>query len=252
MYLLKKLILIFIISLFFINPADSQDNNSKWQRYSGKWNISDSKAREINGWAVSWNYYEILDHNSIISVKPLTDFTSLSVGTEMNERMKSPSEFMISFAVTSESKSWYYHMYAFKLYGGFWGMNRVSFIHSDRFDKTKPFNAKNNTFVKELASAKCSIKYDKMYNYRIAFEGTDVALYINDEKILSAPFPEKSHDGRIAISSRNVKIAVDKVEVKQGNKVIFEDDFNEDSIYVKVMKVRREPSGNNGEMEKPE
>jgi len=249
---LKILTFIIILSLFFINPAVSQTNKSKWQRYSGKWNISDSKAHETNGWAVSWNYYEILDHNSVISLKPFNDFTSLGVNAEMNERMKTPSEFMISFGVTSESKSWFYHMYAFKFSGGFWGMNKVAFIHSDRLDKTKPFNAKNNTFVKELASAKCKVKYDKMYNYRIAFEGTNVALYINDEKILSAPFPEKSRDGRIAISSRNVKIAVDKVEVKQGDKTVFEDDFNEDSIYVKVMKVRREPAGSNGESKKPE
>ncbi|HPF07989.1 MAG TPA: hypothetical protein PK293_18235, partial [Spirochaetota bacterium] len=156
------------------------------------------------------------------------------------------------FAVTSESKSWFYHMYAFKLTGGFWGMNKVSFIHSDRLDKTKPFATKNNTFVKELASADCKVKYDKMYNYRIAFEGTDVVLYINGEKILAAPFPEKSHEGRIAISARNVKIAVDKVEVKQGDKIIFEDDFNEDSIYVRTLKVRRETAPKENETEKPD
>lgn len=249
---MKKLNFILIISLFFIIPAVSQDNNSKWQRYSGKWNISDSKAQEMNGWAISWNYYELLEYNTILSINPINDFNSIIVKAEINDRLKTPSEMMISFAVKSESKSWYYHMYGFKFSGGFWGMNKVSFIYSDRLDKTKPYNTKNNSFVKELASADCKVKYDKMYNYRIAFEGGNIVLYINEEKILTAPFPEKSHDGRIAISSRNVKIAVDKVEVKQGDKTVFEDDFNEDSIYVKVMKVRREPTGNNGAEEKPE
>jgi hypothetical protein len=91
-----------------------------------------------------------------------------------------------------------------------------------------------------------------VYNYHIAFEGTNIVLYINGEKILAAPFPEKSHDGRIAISARNIKIAVDKVEVRQKDKVIFEDDFNEDSIYVRTLKVTREPAPKENEAKKPE
>ena len=249
---MKKILISFILCFVLINPAINQEKHHKWQRYSGKWDISDSRATENNGWAVSWNYYEILNFNSISSLNPLSGFNSIIITSSIPERIESPSEFMISFAVTSESKSWFYHMYAFKLTGGFWGMNKVSFIHSDRLDKTKPFATKNNTFVKELASADCKVKYDKMYNYRIAFEGTDVVLYINGEKILSAPFPEKSHEGRIAISARNVKIAVDKVEVKQGDKIIFEDDFNEDSIYVRTLKVRRETAPKENETEKPD
>jgi hypothetical protein len=71
---------------------------------------------------------------------------------------------MISFAVTSESQQWFYHMYAFKITGGFWGMDKVSFIHSDRLDKTKPFATKNNTLSKNwllltasLSMTKCTI-----------------------------------------------------------------------------------------------
>lgn len=220
---------------------------------SGKWEIRDSLAIEDYGNSAFWGFYEILNLNSIQSLLSIkNDYSSILFNLKVYDRLRTPSDLMLSFAVTSESKSWFYHMYAFKLTGGFWGMNKVSFIHSDRLDKTKPFATKNNTFVKELASAKCSVKYDKMYNYRIAFEGTDVVLYINGEKILAAPFPEKSHEGRIAISARNVKIAVDKVEVKQGDKTIFEDDFNEDSIYVRTLKVTREPAPKEDDAKKPE
>ena len=125
-------------------------------------------------------------------------------------------------------------------------------MDSDGLEKTKAVARRSNTFVKERASADCKVKYDKMYNYRIAFEGRDVVLYINGERILAAPFPEKSHEGRIAISARNVKIAVDKVEVKQGDKTIFEDDFNEDSIYVRTLKVTREPAPKEDDAKKPE
>ena len=249
---MKKNFFTIIIILFIPFNVNSQETKQKWQRLSGKWEIINSIASETRGFYINWKYYNILDYNTIITEKNFPHSSLLSTNIKIFDRLESPSEFMISFAVTSESKSWFYHMYAFKLTGGFWGMNKVSFIHSDRLDKTKPFATKNNTFVKELASADCKVKYDKMYNYNIAFEGTDVVLYINGEKVLSAPFPEKSHEGRIAISARNVKIAVDKVEVKQGDKIIFEDDFNEDSIYVRTLKVRRETAPKENETEKPD
>lgn len=246
--------ILFLTLLVLCLSSVAQENKHKWLRLSGKWHISNSTATETRGWSATWDVYELLNFNSIINLNSIKEPANIEVDSLIFDRKESPSEFMISFAVTAESQSWFYHMYAFKLTGGFWGMNRASFIYSDRLDKSKPFAAKNNTFVRELASADCKVKYNKMYNYRIAFEGPDVVLYINGERILAAPFPEKSHDGRIAISARNVKIAVDKVEVKQRDRVIFEDDFNEDSIYVRVLKVTREPAPNEEEQnaKKPE
>lgn len=245
-------LLILLFCLIFDDNIFSQDKSYKWDRLSGKWSITNSRASETQGNSLTWKYYETLEYNSILSKNIFSSLDSIELVSQFFDRIDSPSEIMFSFAITSEDRQWYYHMYAFKLTGGFWGMNKASFIYSDRLDKTKPMNTKNNTFVRELASADCKVKYDKMYNYRIAFEGSDVVLYINNERVLAAPFPEKSHDGRIAISARNVKIAVDKVEVRQGEKVIFEDDFNEDSIYVRVLKVTKEPAPKEGNDKKPE
>lgn len=234
-------------------PLLSQESYHNWQRLGGKWKILNSKAVEERAWCINWGYYELINFNSIISLKPYDNFSSIEVDAELFDRDKSPAEFILSFNITSESLDWFYHMYAFKITGGFWGMNKVSFIYSDRADKTKPINTKNNTFIKELATTDFKIKYDKSYNYRVAFEGENVSLYINDEKILSAPFPEKNHHGRIAISSKNTKISIDKVTVKKNAQIIFEDDFNKDTIYVKVLKVIRVPSdyGNNIKDKKP-
>jgi len=237
---LRSIIIILIISV----PLLSKEVHYKWQRIAGIWDVKNSLAFETQGKAVTWNYYEILNVNTILTVNPFNNYSCIDLQVNITDRVETPSEFMISFAVTSEHKYWFYHMYAFKLTGGFWGINKASFIYSDRLDKSKPFNTKHNIFIKELASANCKVKYDKMYNYRVSFEGNNVVLYINDEKILSAPFPEKSHDGRIAISSKNVKIAVDKVTVKKGNETVFEDDFNEDSIYVRVLKAKRVKDAN--------
>jgi len=235
---LKKIFLFFILTIWI--PLLSQESTHKWQRISGIWKVENSHAYETQARSVSWNYYELSNINSILSLKPFTDYTSIDLTMNISDRVESPAEIMISFNITSESQSWYYHLYAFKLSGGYWGMNKASFIYSDRIDKSKPLNTKNNTLVNELSSAECKIKYNRDYNYRVEFEAENVVLYIDGNKILSSPFPEKKHDGRIAISSRNVKIAVDKVLIKKGDKIIFEDDFNENSIYVKTLKATKE------------
>jgi hypothetical protein len=238
---LKKHIFLTIIFLFFCFPLVSQEAKHKWIRISGKWEVIKSQAFETQSKPIDWKYYEILNYNSFLSMKSFNDYSNIETQINIIERTESPAELMISFNLTSESQNWFYHMYAFKFTGGFWGINKASLIFSDRADKSKPFNTKNNTFIKELAMADCKIKYGKTYNYRIAFEEGKVVLYINGDKILSAPIPEKNYGGRIAISSRNAKIAVDKVMIKQNEKILFEDDFNEDSIYVKVLKVQRTP-----------
>ena len=240
---MKKKYLVVSIILLVVMPLFSQEKYHKWQRISGQWEIKDSKVFETRGGTLDWNYYELLNFNTILSLKDFNNYTSIDYTVNAIKRIKTPTEIMLPFAVLEPG---FYHIYAFKITGDFWNMDKVSFIHSDRIDKTKPFATKNNAFVKELASAKCktNIKYDKVYNYRISFEGNNVVLYVNGDKYLSAPFPEKTHNGRVAISSRNVLISVDKIEIKQGDKTVFVDDFNEDSIYVRVLKATVVPGNN--------
>ena len=216
-----------------------------WTKFGSSWEVNGSTASTVTGYCSPWNYYELTNYNSLISINPIKNYSDIEVIAEIKERVETPSEFLISFNVTSESKNWFYHMYAFKITGGYWGMDKASLIFSDRADKSKSFETKNNTFVKELATTDCSIKYEKNYTYHIAFKNGNVILFINDEKILSAPFPEKNYDGVMAISSRNAKISIDRVTVKKGNKILFEDDFTEDTILIRQMKVERMPSVNN-------
>ena len=241
---MKKKYLVFSIILFVAIPLFSQEKHHKWQRLSGRWEVKDSIAFETRGVVAGWNYYELIKFNTILTLKDFNNYTSIDYTVNAAKRVKSPTEIMFPFAVTSESGSWFYHMYAFKITGDFWNMDKVSFIHSDQIDKTKPFATKNNAFVNTLASAKCKIKYNKTYNYRVAFEQDDVVLYIDGKKVLSAPFPGKTRNGRIGISSRLVLISVDKIEIKNGDKTVFEDDFNEDSIFVRVLKASVVPTNN--------
>lgn len=239
---MKKTIIIISVLIFTsLIPVKSQEPGHKWQRVSGIWAINDSRAYETQGRAVVWNYYELLNFNSIISLKPYNNYTDIEIIMNITERVDSPVEVMLSFNITSESQNWNYHLYAFKFTGGYWGINKVSFIHSDREDKTKPFATKNNIFIKEISSADCKIKFNTVSKYRIAFVQNDITLYVNDNKVMSVPVPEKNYAGKIGISSKNSKIGIDKITVNKDKKVLLEDDFAEDTIFVKRMKAERIP-----------
>jgi len=224
----------------FSNNVISQSIDHKWQRLGGKWEVKDSIGAETNGFISPWNYYYLLDLNTIFSLQDFSNYNAIEFTAEMFDRKKSPVELTVSFAVRSEYKSWYYHMYGLRFTGDFWNIDTVELIHSDRKDKSLPYTVKNNKFVNVLASGDCKIKYGKTYNYRIAFEGEYINLYVNGEKIFAAKRPVEDISGKIAISSGNAKLAIDRVRVLKDSEVIFEDDFNTDSIYVKKIKATLE------------
>lgn len=244
-------ILVFTVSAILLSAASllPQGKECNWQRLGGKWEVRESAAREINAFATPWNYYYILGRNTILSLRDFNDYNAIEFTAMMFGREKSPVELTVSFAVRSDFKSWYYHMYGLRFTGGFWCMDTVELIHSDRQDKSLPYNIKSNRFVNVLASGECRIKYGSAYNYRIAFEGDYINLYINGEKIFAAKRPVDDISGRIAISSANAKLTIDKVRIFKDNHILFEDDFNIDSIYVKkinaTLEKRQKDDSNN-------
>ncbi len=228
-----------VIMLIF-NSVFSQDSDDKWQRLGGKWEVKNSRVVETNGFTAPWKYYYILDYNTILSLQDFKNYNAIEFTAEMFDREKNPVKLILSFAVRSEYKSWYYHIFSIRFTGDFWNIDTIELIHSDRQDKTLSYKVENNKFVNVLATGCCKIKYGKTYNYRIAFEGDYINLYVNGEKIFAAKRPVEDISGKIAISSGNAKLAIDKVRVLKDSEVIFEDDFNTDSIYVKKIKATLE------------
>jgi hypothetical protein len=233
---LKVILIFFSFNSVFIYGAEKYN----WQRFSGKWEIQNSRLIESNATAAPWNYYELLNNNSIISIHPYNDYSTFNYKMEIFDRVNSPAEVSASFNITSDDRQWYYHIYAFKFTGGFWGINNVSLIHSDRADKSKPFSAKNNTFIKIINTADLKLSYGKEYDCRIEFEDNKVSLFINNKIAISGILPSANHNGRVAFSTKNVKLAIDDVEIKQQDKIIFKDDFSVNSIYVKMLKAKKE------------
>ncbi len=247
---IKSQLIILIIILIISNPAFSKDKN--WKKFGSSWVVANSLATTASGRVNPWNYYEFTNFNSLQSLKPFSTYTSLEIDSMLFERVDSPVEFIIPFSITDEGKGWLYKFYAFRFSGNYWGINQVSLIYSDRIDKTKPLATKNNTFIKEIESSKCKIKYGIMNNYNIVFKENKVVLYINNKETMSVSLNEKQDGGYLAFSIKNARISIDKIVLKNDNKTIFQDLFDEDSIQIKKLQVTREPAPKEDDAKKPE
>ena len=94
---LKKLIVL-IMGVLIMSNVLAKDNN-KWQSYTGKWVVGNSRVTETRGAALPWNYYELINNNSIVSLQDFSGYSSIEFTIEIFDRVKSPAEILISFGV---------------------------------------------------------------------------------------------------------------------------------------------------------
>lgn len=221
------------------------DDNYKWQRFSGNWEIKNSHLSETRAWASPWYYYELLNYNSVTSKNRLGHYNSLEFsftvnkpGIEIKTRDKVP-EFMVSFNITSPFKNWNFHIYGMKFTADEEAVREVGLIFSDRINRTLRYATKNNTFVKVLTSKTIKLEYGKEYKVKINLAGNNAVLIIDGEKILSGKMPENEHEGKIAFSSKNLLLKIRDVKVYNNKEIVFKDDFTKDTIYVPKKKARK-------------
>jgi hypothetical protein len=69
---------------------------------------------------------------------------------------------------------------------------------------------------------------------------------------MSVSLNEKQNGGYLAFSIKNARISIDKVVLKNGNKTVFQDLFDEDSIQIKKLQVTREPAPKEDDAKKPD
>ena len=238
----------FLISwlLFFLTGALLGENlktdQKKWQRFSGQWKIKNGYLEEQRGWVSPWNYYLLLNYNTLLSLKKYPCDSSIHYNLVFFEPQKKETEILLSLAVSSPYKNWNYHLYAFRFKGDDKKINSLEFIYSDRKDKLKSYSTKNNFFIKILAKNKVSLEYQKKYFLKIEIDKkqNQAQLKIDHKTILKAPFPLKSNgdQGKIGFSTKNVKLKVDNIFISQSKKkksyslIIFRDDFDYNSIKV--------------------
>ncbi len=209
-----------------------------WMRMNGNWEVRNSTLNQTQEKAVQWNYHELINMNSIVSIQPLSGYTAISFLVEIQKPSEGASEFMVPFAVTSPKQHYYYNFLAFKFAGDEKKISRISLIKSERKDPSKPFTEKNNFTITEIASARCNIPYCKRLKCSITFSDGSAILKVNRKKMLEAPIPADL-SGKIGFAARNIRISIDDVKISKGDEILLSDDFSSDTLYVPTVKIKR-------------
>ncbi|MCP4134805.1 MAG: hypothetical protein GY754_27775 [bacterium] len=244
------LILLLFCGIFTGNFLYSQDkkDNSKWMRMSGRWKIENSYAVERKRGAGGWFFHDILEYNSLASRKNFEEFSSIDLKmnlynpriTRRMKNIKDPVRMMAFFAAKSlvpGEKYQYYltNFYAFKLSGNKDRITKVSFVRSDIIDSSVSKPAKKNYRVTELRYKLYKLDLNKDHIMSIKFKDKKATLFINGEEVLQANIPE-NYEGRVGFSAQNIAIKVDYYKVSNNEAVIFDDQFNRNSIFVRTVR----------------
>jgi hypothetical protein len=237
----RKLCLFFAVVLYQVISfnAHAEGRAYKWKKISGKWEIkkscgSSSFLEESRAKTRQWGYSELINNNSIISENPLEKYSRIAFSMELADPTDNPVQMMAFFAARD-----YRYFHAFRFSGDREGIERVSLVRSREKDPKLPRNVKWNFIIEEKMSKEYPLEYNRNYRIDIRFQKKSVLLYIDKKRIASFISKEPLNSGRFGFSSRNAIIRISEVKVYAGNRIIFEDDFSEDTIKRIGVKAKR-------------
>ena len=224
-----------VISIFTTIYAE---DSPVWFQLSGKWKIEQSHLSETRGWPNRWWYYELLNHNTIISTQDMTDYDSINFSVNLSgstaKQDGSPSVFTLFWGAQRPDANWFFHFYGVQFTGDASSIQKVSIIFSDRIDMSKPYATKKNYYVKELASSNHPLSYNQNLQCYLRFTDMDVSFYINNEKIITFAANElkDTKNGRVGFSSSYCLPSIEYVNLMKNKEKIFEDGFDVNSMFV--------------------
>ena len=241
----KLCLLITVISL--LQCLSSNDitvgKTFKWMRITGRWEIQSSPNSnshflwERRAKTREWGYSELINYNSIIAENPLNEYSRITFNMEIADPIDNPVQIMAFFASRYSRYSRYFH--AFRFSGVRAGLKRVSLISSREKNPELPRRVKWNYIIEEKLTKNCTLEYDKNYFIDIRFYGKKILLYINKKRVASFVSKEPLNSGRFGFSNRNASIKIADVKIYSGKKIVFEDDFSEDTIKRIGVRTRR-------------
>ncbi len=228
----------FILQVLSFN-ALAKEKIFKWRKISGNWAIQKSCNGshflvERKGKTRQWGYSELINNNSIIAAKPLSGYTRIAFSIEIAEPMDNPVQILAFFAARD-----FRYFHAFRFSGSMEGIERVSLISSREKNPKLPRSVKWNFIIEENMTRDYLLEYKRNYRIDIRFNKNRVLLYIDKKRIASFISEEPLNSGRFGFSNRNASLRISDVKVYSGSRIIFEDDFSEDTIKRYGVRVKR-------------
>jgi len=237
----KKYITILILLLSITTAIDSalSEKNFKWMKISGNWeavkaddgcfHLTESKAKTY-----PFGYRELINLNSIITLNPVGQYSKITFTLEAENPVDDPVEMMFFFAAKD-----FRNFYAFRFRGNSEKLNTLRFIRSKDKDTSLPRKVKWNFIIEEIASKDYALDYRKKHRFEIRFAGRWVQLRINGRKVLSTSTDNPLNSGKIGFSNRNATLKIADLKVYNGRRIVFRDDFSEDTIKRYGVRVKR-------------
>jgi hypothetical protein len=214
-----------ILSLQTILVGNSQ---YKWKKISGKWQVMKLNTGGVlynpKPKAYKFGYSELINNNSIISYHPLKKVTKISFYWKAYNP-QAENNVMFFFNAAS-----FKQFHGFRLTGNASQLTKIVLLRSEIKDTTRRRSARWNFSLTELASKKVAIPFSKVYKSTIVIKGSTCAFYLEDEKIFEAEARSNLADGNFGFSHLHNLLQISRVEVFSGNRLIFSDDFSQDSI----------------------
>ena len=228
---MKNIIFRFIIgygiTILLFNTIFANDN-LKWSVISGDWGI---RKDNVNSVLISkeaktrdWGYSELINYNSLISLDPMNNYSSLSFSFEIPKSEGNPD---ILFFFNSFD---YRHFNAFKLLKSKSNSYNLSFINCSIKDTTLRPAVKWNYTITELASKDIPLEFNREYRAEVRVKKNRATLYLDGKKALEAEAPGEIAGGKIGFSNRNSALRISDLKVYDGRTLVFQDDFSKDSI----------------------
>lgn len=221
--LLSTLIILLPILLF------SNENTLKWRQISGEWTIinqgEDNYLFEKKGKTHNWGYSDLINYNSVVTFSKLEKYSRIDASVNAINPMSNSTEILLFFATKD-----YKNFYAFKLLCNKKNITKLSFIQSKTKDPSKKAGVKWNFIITELAKKDYTIPLEKIENFSIRFQKNRAQLYINKKYVFSVKAEEDLTEGKIGFSNRNIHLKIYDVKVFNRWKVVFEDDFKENTL----------------------
>lgn len=230
-------ILSIIITIVVVSELHANNKNYKWKQIAGKWKVynKNNSSYLYNNRLKAYDFgnSELINHNSLISLKKINKLTSLKSEIEIfNPRKK--NQFMIFWSAKS-----YRNFYAFRFLGNSSKINKIEFIKSEVKDTTQPPSKRWNYLITTLKSKKIKLDFSKVYNVEIKLNKNICELFIDNKSILKVKIDKTFAKGSIGFSHEYNLVRIMDIKAYSNSSVIFEDDFSKDSIKRVIVRAKK-------------
>ncbi|HNR89175.1 MAG TPA: hypothetical protein PKM65_12615 [Spirochaetota bacterium] len=226
----------FIPSLLQSSRLQAQSKNDgkgahfTWDTINGDWEIKKTTAGKSYLYqsrirAIPTGYSELINYNSIITVKPVERHTRIGFTLYLTKPGGKPVEALLVFAAKD-----FRNLHAFKFTGDSKRLTKIALISSKVNKPELPKSVKWNYTITELATSAHRLNFNTEYQIAIETAGGRATLYVNGSRIMQHDTGADLQSGMVGFCCQNTQMAIGEFSASDGTAIMLHDDFTTESI----------------------